>query len=256
MRERLRRAIRALEGRPETLEEAAGRLPLGLSAVDAALGGGLPRAALHEILASGESETASAAGFALALAACAAAGRAVLWIAEDMTQRESGVPYGPGIEEMGLGADAVLLVTAAHPRDVLWAMEEALHCRAVGAVLGEIRKPDAVDDIASRRLSLAATHGRRPALLLRPQPAVRPAAAATRWIVGAAPSVAVAGEKTAHGAPGPPTFAVHLVRNRQGRLGSWTLEWNRAEHRFALAPAHSQPLAAAPFDRPSPAAVA
>jgi protein ImuA len=254
----LRRAVRALEGRPETLDDPAGLLPFGIASIDAALGGGLPRAGLHEIVAASEPEAAAATGFALALAAgFAAAGadaaptpRAVLWVAEAMTQPESGAPYGPGFDAVGLLPEAVVLVRAAHARDVLWAMEEGLHCRAVGAVLGELRKPNAVDGVASRRLSLAATHERRPALLLRAQPEIRPAAAATRWVIGAAPS------RSIHSSPGPPVFAVRLVRNRHGRLGAWNLEWNRAAHRFALAPAHPQPLAAEALDRPPPAAVA
>lgn len=259
----LRRAVRALEGRSETLDDPAVRLPFDIAPIDAALGGGLARAALHEIVAASEPEVAAATGFALALAAGFAAApdagpasadrvpaRAVLWIAEAMTQPESGAPYGPGLDAVGLSPEALVLVRAAHARDVLWAMEEGLRCRAIGAVLGEVRKPNAVDGVASRRLSLAATHEGRPALLLRAQPEIRPAAAATRWVVGGAPS------RSVHAGPGPPAFAVRLARNRHGLLGDWTLEWNRVAHRFALAPAHPQPVAAQALDRPSPAAVA
>jgi protein ImuA len=260
----LRHAVRVLEGRRhETLDPAAGLRPFGITPLDEALGGGLAYAALHEIVAANETEAAAAAGFTLALAAgfaaasLAAAGRpasasrAVLWIAEEMSQHESGLPYGPGLDAVGLAPEALLLVRAAHPRDVLWAMEEALRCRAVGAVVGEIRKADGVDGVASRRLSLAATREQRPALLLRPRPEILPAAAATRWSIGAAPSAAQPGS-----GPGPPRFAVQLVRNRHGRFGSWILEWNRAEHRLAPAPALSQPVAAQPLDRPHSAAVA
>jgi protein ImuA len=247
----LRRAIRALEGRPETLDTAAGVLPFGIADIDRTLGGGLERAALHEIVAANETEAAAMTGFALALAGLLAPTGAVLWIAEEMAQQESGILYGPGLDEIGLRPDAVLLVSAAHPRDVLWAIEEALRHRAIGAVVGEIRKENAVDRVASRRLSLAATQARRPALLLRARREIKPVAAATRWLVGAAPS---AGEPQS--GPGPPSFAVRLERNRHGRLGSWTLEWNRAEHCFALAPAHSQPMAEPAADRPNPAAVA
>lgn len=250
----LRRAVRLLEGRPETLDEAAGFIPFGLAPLDQALGGGLARAALHEIVAASEAEAAPATGFALALAGRAALTNAVLWIAEEMSQRESGAPYGPGLDALGLAPDAVWNVTVAHPRDVLWAMEEALRCRAVGAVVGEIRKADAVDNVARRRLSLAAAHQRRPALLLRARPEMGAAAAATRWIVGAAASATV--HAGVHAGPGPPAFSVCLVRNRLGRLGSWILEWNRAAYRFRLAPTHSQPVAAAAPDRPHPAAMA
>lgn len=245
----LRRTILSLEGRPATLEDgAAAFAPFGVPAIDAALAGGLPRAALHEIAAAGEAEIAAATGFALALAGRSARSHTVLWISEDMAALESGAPYGPGLDEVGLLPEAVLRVTAARPREVLWAMEEALRCRAVGAVIGEIRKASGIDPVASRRLSLAAGRQRTPALLLRAHGAPRPVAAVTRWIVGAAPSAA------APHATGPPAFAVQLVRNRYGRLGSWILEWNRAEQRFELASAHPEPLAEAAADRPRRAA--
>jgi protein ImuA len=244
----LRAAIRRLEGWSPTLEAGAGRLAFGVGPLDEALGGGLPCAALHEIAARREAEVAAATGFALALA-----GRrhgAVLWIAEDMARLESGAPYGPGLDEVGLAPEAVTLVRAARPGEVLWAMEEALRCPAVGAVIGELRRPGAIDAVASRRLSLAAGSRQALALLLRAMPDERPLAAATRWRIGAARAA-----PRAFG-PGPPTFAVELTRNRYGHPGSWMLEWNRAEQRFDLASAHPEPVAGASLDRPRAAASA
>jgi len=250
----LRHAIQTLEGQHPVLDDPASLLPFGIASIDEALEGGLSRAALHEIAAAGEAEIAAATGFTLALAGRCAPSRAVLWIAEDMALMESGVPYGPGLDEIGLAPDAVMIVTAARPRDVLWAMEEALRCRAIGAVIGEIRKANAVDAVASRRLSLAAARQQTPAFLLRAQPDVRPAAAATRWIVGAAPSGSPSQKGGKPPSTGPPVLDVRLVRNRYGRLGSWVLEWNRAEQHFDLASAHPQPMAAATVDRPGHAA--
>jgi protein ImuA len=222
-------------------------MPFGIASIDEALGGGLSRAALHEIAAPGEAEIAAATGFTLALAARCAAPRRVLWIAEEMALMESGLPYGLGMDEMGLAPEAALIVTAARARDVLWAMEEALRCRAVGAVIGEIRRADVLDNVASRRLSLAASRQQTPAFLLRAQADARPVAAATRWVVGTAASVPI------RQGTGPPVFDVRLVRNRYGRLGSWVLEWQRAEQHFDLASAHPQPMAAAAVDRPGEA---
>ena len=65
-------------------------------------------------------------------------------------------------------------------------MEEALRCRAVGAVIGEWRH-GAIDTVALRRLSLAAAESGALALLLRAAPPTDASTAATRWIVGAAP---------------------------------------------------------------------
>src|SRR5262245_7109893 len=282
--DRLRRQLRAAEtatGLPE-----CPTLTLGIPPIGGILGGGLGRGALHEIAAIRESETAAATGFALALAARAAlaseasgqrghsisaraghspepgssarnarsamAGRSLFWIAEDLSLAENGAPYGPGLDEAGIAPEHVITVAAARSRDVLWAMEEALRCRAVGVAIGELRARD-IDQVASRRLSLAAAAGNTLGLILRTAPDDAPSAAATRWIVGAAPFPAE-GDERFHGI-GPPRFIAHLIRNRRGHLGAWIVEWNSVEQRFELA-THSQPVAGAAVDRPHRAAVA
>jgi protein ImuA len=245
----LRGAIAKIERKHASLDEAAPLLPFGVAEIDDVLGGGLAPAALHEIAATGEAEIAAATGFTLALA-CRAPARAVLWIAEEMTACESGTPYGPGLDEIGLAPERLVTVTATHARDVLWAMEEALRCRAVGAVIGELRSERGVGDVAVRRLSLAATERGGLALLLRTAPSAEATPADTRWIVGPAASAS-----TQHGI-GPPAFAVQLVRNRRGVLGSWMLEWNCVDQCFQLASTHPQSLAAPALDRSAGKAVA
>jgi len=237
MIEQLRQRLRALQ-KPASFGEP-GCLSLGIAGIDEVLGGGLPRGALHEIAAASEPHLTAATGFALGLAAREYA--RVCWIAEDMALAESGAPHGGGLEAFGLAPERLLTVAAARPRDLLWAMEEALRCRAVRAVIGEWRH-GVIDAVAVRRLSLAAAEGGALAVLLRASPADDASTAATRWIVGAAPSAA-----TAYG-PGAPRFAAHLIRNRRGPLGSWILEWSDSDERFLLAPA--QPLALPVSDRP------
>src|SRR5579872_360418 len=85
--------------------------------------GGCIRGALHEIAAAREGAIAAAAGFALALAARATS-RAILWAGEDMAWTESGAPYGPGLDLLGLAPERFIAVKGARPRDVLWTMEE------------------------------------------------------------------------------------------------------------------------------------
>jgi protein ImuA len=258
--DRLRQKLRTVEAATGLGVECAGAVALGIPPIDAALGGGLVTGALHEIAAARETEIAAASGFALGLAArsreaCArgvvqdaGTGAAVVWIAEDLSLAENGAPYGPGLDEAGIAPERLITVTAARAREVLWAMEEALRCRAVGVVIGEIRARG-VDVVATRRLSLAAAAGNTLALLLRTAPDQEPSAAATRWIVGAAPSL-----PSPHGV-GPPRLAARLVRNRRGHLGAWSVEWNSVEQRFILA-THSEPLARPALDRPHPAAAA
>ncbi len=230
MLEQLRQRLRALE-KPARIGDGPAALPLGIVAVDAALGGGLARGALHEIAAPSEAHLAAATGFALGLAAPAQA--RVCWLAEDMALAESGTPYGPGLDTFGLAPERLLTVSVARPRDLLWAMEEALRCRAVGVVIGEVRD-SAVSTVALRRLSLAAAESSALALLLRAAPVDEASTAATRWIVGAAPN---------------DCFAAQLVRNRRGLTGSWILEWSDSDECFLLA-TPAQPVAAPALDRP------
>ena len=116
-------------------------------------------------------------------------------------------------------------------------MEEALRCRAYGAVIGELRHGE-LDAVAVRRLSLAAAESGALALLLRGSPP-RDALhrAPTRWIV------------VRRRARMRRFFAVRLTRNRRGPLGSWMLQWSDDDERFVLA-THAQPVAAPAADRP------
>jgi len=289
--ERLRRKLCAVETATGLAGEDAVPLALGIPLIDAALGGGLSRGALHEIAATRETETAAATGFVLALAArcngSAPAKRRVLWIAEDLSLAENGAPYGPGLDEAGSAPERLVTVAATHGRDVLWAMEEALRCRAVGVVIGELRARG-IDQVATRRLSLAAAAGDTLGLILRTAPDDEPSAAATRWIIGAAPSLTSPSperggsdcrRQSGEGSTlpnltptriasrsdlplsgggygiGPPRLAVRLVRNRRGHLGAWIVEWNSVEQRLELT-THSEPVAGAALDRPHRPAVA
>jgi protein ImuA len=147
----------------------------GLSAncsFDRMLRGGLRGRALHEIAPGGAGDGAAACGFALALAArlraMAPAGRsAIIWIVEDFAAIEGGAPYGPGLALHGVDPAGLILVHTASAKDSLWAMEEALKCRTVAAVIGEIWSLEKIYDLtAARRLALAAQSGGASALML------------------------------------------------------------------------------------------
>ena len=241
--ERLRRTLRAIE-KPALVGKETPLLAFGIPELDEALAGGLPCDALHEIAALHEAALAPAAGFALALAARHAVRKSVVFIAEDLSAAESGLPYGPGLDEIGLAPERLISVAAPKSRDVLWTMEEALRCSAIAAVIGELRAGErGIDTVATRRLSLAAAEHGTLALILRTDPGDEPSAAATRWMIGPAPTAF-----DQYGV-GPPRVAAHLTRNRRGNLGSWILEWHRVEQRFILAEI-GQPLAATAPDRP------
>src|SRR5262245_60354950 len=136
--DRLRRAVAETSGEP--FSEPV-QLAFGVTAIDAALGGGLPGAALHEVSAK-PAHLGAAAGFALALAARAGEpGKETLWIATDFGLFETGALYGPGLDQFGLATDRLLIVRVARPVDALFAMEEALKCRALATVVAELGAP-------------------------------------------------------------------------------------------------------------------
>jgi len=243
MIDELRQRLQALQ-RPPGLDDDPGVVPLGIAAVDRVLGGGLARGALHEIAAADESHLPTAAGFAAAVAgrATPSSRQCFVWIAEDMALAESGALHGPGLDPFGIAPERLVTVAAAHRRDLLWAMEEALRCRAVAAVIGEVRG-GTLDGVAVRRLSLAAAESGALALLLRTAPADDASTAASRWVIGAAPS-----------APNPyglgaSCFAAQLKRNRRGPTSSWIIEWSEGDGRFILA-THAQPVAQPVLHRP------
>jgi protein ImuA len=258
----LRRQLAALEA----AGECGALLALGNPVIDSVLGGGLGCGALHEIVAAREREVTVASGFALALAARMTSARGiansrdarndarvpstVLWITEDLSLAENGALYGPGLDGIGIAPERLITVAAARGRGVLWAMEEALRCHAVGMVIGEMR-PRGIDQVATRRLALAAAAGNALGLILYTTSDETPSAAVTRWSIGAA---APLDTERSHGV-GPPRFLARLVRNRRGPLGTWIVEWNSVEQRFELA-THSEPVAGAAFDRPRRTAVA
>jgi len=233
---RLRRTIAKSEGLPEEICPLA----LGVPEIDAALGGGFARAALHELNATVQ-HLGAAAGFALTLASLASEqAKQTLWIATDFGTLETGALYGPGLGHIGLNPERLLVVRVARPIDALFAAEEALKCRALSAVVAELSgEPDLT---ATRRLTLAAREGGALGLLLRHKLSDAPSAAFTRWQVAAAPSL-----PDEFGGLGPTAFHLSLTRNRRGPCGAWTLSWNHHERIFK---ALSVGVAAAPLDRP------
>lgn len=170
--------------------------------------GGLPRAALHEILAA---DPGAAGGFAALV--LARAGGTILWIAPEPDA------WPPGLARFGLSPAELVLVRAPRGQDALWAMEETLRCPAVGAALlvtGDL------DLTAARRLQLAAEAGGVLGLLLRSdEDSAAPTAALTRWRVGAAPSDSQSPHEI-----GDPAWNLDLLRCRGGRPARWRAAWH------------------------------
>jgi len=230
--------LKELRARLQHLERGTGGarppLALGLPALDAHLGGGLPRGCLHEV--AGAMDDGAALAFCAGLLGRLAAGGPVLWCQPGFDL------YAPGLAACGLDPARLIVVTARRPADRLWVLEEGLRCRALAAVLGEL---DDLDLTAARRLQLAAETGGVTGFVLRAGgPASAVNIAATRWRITAVPA--------GHGVHpqkwlGPSRWQVELLRCRGGRPGRWLIEWTEGGWHEATDPVA---LAAALRDRP------
>jgi protein ImuA len=203
---------------------AAARFGTGSQAIDAALGGGLVRAALHEVFAEGMASEPAAAAFAIALALRASDGKPIVWVRQDFVGLEMGEIYAPGLAELGLSPERLILVRARDGPSVLRAGEEAARCPPLGAVLIEPwGNPKTLDLVATRRLALAASRANVPLFMVRAGGTPTPSAAASRWSIRSALSRPFPAE-----APGHPCFLANLLRDRAGAAGQgWVVEWNR-----------------------------
>ncbi len=235
------------------------RLGRGDLKLDAMLGGGLRRRSLHEIVAVHRQDDGAAAGFAATLALRCAGQGSLVWILEDCAAFETGSPYSPGLAGYGLDPARFILVRTRDAAMTLWAIEEALRLKAT-AVLAELWSSRHYGLAPSRRLLLAARAGGGTALLLHTglsgRGSVLSSAAETRFAVAACPSPRLESAGHRLPIPGPPAFAVRLVKQRlsavQGFDGDHLhgLVWN-AEHRcFDDHPIPFDP-SAMPADGPS-----
>lgn len=238
----LRDAIRHLEA--QTMPQQVARVALGHAGVDATLQGGLLRGALHEVFATETRQSASATGFAAGLVRRLANCRPMLWVQQDFAEIEAGALSMTGFTELGLDPCRLVLVRVPNAETALKVAADALACDALGAVVCELwGEAKAFDLTASRRLTLAAQSSGVSCVMLctSSQPAV--STAETRWVVRAARSLSGL-------AWGAPMLDAELVRNRHGQPGRWIMEWNCDERIFREPATHSQPLVAAPADRP------
>jgi len=239
---------RALAGAGAPMLPRASLRPLGVDAIDRALGGGLAAGRLHELFPREAGDEASAMGFAVMLAlrltgAAGPGGPPLLWLREEAAQRRAPL-HGPGLADLGLDPARLVLGVLPDVKALLRAGVDALRCAALGGVVLELGgNPPLLDLTASRRLSLAAEASGVTPLLLRLRGArPDPSAAQTRWQVASAPCAPLAAD-----APGHAMLDLALLRQRGGPGGfEWKVEWDRdaASFRPAALPGARLPLPA------------
>ncbi|HZY82619.1 MAG TPA: hypothetical protein VFE50_23995 [Cyclobacteriaceae bacterium] len=138
---------------------------------------------------------------------------AVLWISS------SRKIFPPALKSFGVEPDRFIFVDLQKEKDVIWAMDEALKCAALTAVVGEVKD---ISFTMSRRLQLAVEQSQVTGFVIRKnkrQPGAT--ACVSRWKITSMPSEPV------EDLPGIgfPKWRVELMRIRNGRPGTWNLIW-------------------------------
>jgi protein ImuA len=227
---RLQKEILPLQGfRPPN----AGSDPkTGLGAIeDAFPNGRFPTGAIHEFISAVPEQHAAAGGFiAGILAALMQNTRVCIWISTSRTL------FPPALKLFGVEPDRMIFIDLQKERDVLWAMEEALKCDGLAAVIGETRE---IGFTASRRLQLAVEKSRVTGFVLRAGSGnLNTIACIARWKITPLPT------ELEDGLPGIgfPRWQVELLKIRNGHPGVWRIEWS--EGRFKTIPIQTgRPLA-------------
>jgi protein ImuA len=206
--------------------------PSGSVAVDMGLGpikdafpnGSFPLGAVHEFLSGQPEDAAATCGFISGLIAplmgnCGT----TLWISSTRTL------FPPALKSFGIQPDRFIFIDLQKEKDVLWAMDEALKCGALTAVVGEMQE---ISFTASRRLQLAVENSRVTGFILRhTYRKLNTTACVSRWKITPLPSVPITTTGYRDGMEddlpgiGFPQWKVELLRIRNGRPGIWEVRW-------------------------------
>ncbi|QEC54320.1 Error-prone repair protein ImuA [Anseongella ginsenosidimutans] len=189
---------------------------IGLGPVESAFPNGVfPVGSIHEFVSENPEQAAASSGFmAGLLASLMRSGQACLWISV------SRKLFPPALKAFGVEPDRILFADLRQEKDVLWAMEEALKCNGLAAVVGELHE---IDFIQSRRLQLAVEKSKVTGFVIRNNSRSPGATAcAARWRIRPAPS------EQEEGMPGVgfPRWKVELLKVRNGNPGAWLIEWS------------------------------
>ncbi|WP_134089835.1 ImuA family protein [Olivibacter sp. XZL3] len=190
---------------------------MGLGPVERAFPNGVfPTGSVHEFISMSREDAAASSGFiGSLLASLMQHGGVCLWISTAM------VLFPPSVKAFGVEQpDRILFVRMNREKDALWAMEEALKCSGITAVIAELH---GLDFMQSRRLQLAVEKSRVTGFVLRHHPHTIDATACTaRWRIRPISS------HLENGMPGMgfPRWEVELLKVRNGNPGKWQIEWS------------------------------
>lgn len=180
-----------------------------------------PTTAVHEFITESKESSASTGGFIVGMLKSIMRTGTVVWISH--TRRI----FPPALTYFGIDPDQFIFVDIKKEKDILWAVDEALKCDALSAVVGELNELSFTE---SRRLQLAVEKSRVTGFMLRTNPKkIGTTACVSRWKITPTHS------ESTDGMPGLgcPQWKVELLRIRNGKPGSWELRWEQGRFNYA-----------------------
>ena len=174
-----------------------------------------PLGAVHEFITTGTEGAAATGGFlACLLSALMQNGGACVWISS------SRMLFPTALANFGIAPDRVIFIDLQKERDTAWAMEEALKCAGLSAVVGELYD---INFTATRRLQLAVEQSRVTGFIVRPDlHKSSVTACVSRWKITSIPSEL---DEKMPGV-GFPRWKIELLKMRNGHPGTWQMEWS------------------------------
>lgn len=211
--EQLRKQILTIEGNRQIGDSDL--VPIGLGEIESAFPGRVfQQGAVHELISASAGDAACTNGFiAVILGKLMHQGGTCLWVG---ARRDV---FPPALTAFGVDPERVIFVDTTKAKMTLWALEEALKCEALTAVVGEITE---LSFNESRRLQLAVESSRVTGFVHRYRPRAENAVACvSRWKIRSLESE-VEGAKPGVGFP---KWHVQLLKVRSGKLGDWKVRW-------------------------------
>ena len=175
-----------------------------------------PLGVVHEFISNTKEDAAATNGFMAVLISQLIKKGTATWISSKRTL------FPPALKMFGIDPEHIIFIDLRQHKDVLWAIEEALKCDAVSTVIGELTELSFTE---SRRLQLAVEQSRVTGFIHRFNPKTENiTACVTRWKIKQLSS-------DIGGLPGVgfPRWNVHLLKVRNGRPGSWQIEWSASQ---------------------------
>ena len=211
---KLRQDILLLEG---FKQPSAGEInSIGLGTIESAFPNGVfPIGAIHEMICPTPEHLAAGTGFmAGILAALASDDGVCLWIGRYRRL------FPPSMMFFNMLPHHIIFVDVRQEKDILWAMEEALKCDGLSAVIAELQT---ITFAQSRRLQLAVERSKVTGFILNHDPQkAKASTCVARWLV------TPLGSEIENGLPGVgfPRWQVELLKVRNGKPGTWTVSWD------------------------------